>query len=96
MCSQAGQSLVLFIDDLQWLNAATCSSWNTRSRTPWSAILLFTGADGYNDVGAAHALSTTITAIRAAGGNVSQIALEPLHVDLLAQLCAREALLGKS
>ena len=80
--------LVLFIDDLQWLDAGTLQLLARLVTDPDVRDVLFVGAYRDNEVGADHPLSSTIAAIRAAGGKVSSIALEPLRVEHLAQLCA--------
>jgi predicted ATPase/signal transduction histidine kinase len=82
------QPLVLFIDDLQWLDTGTLQLLERLVTEPEARNILLIGAYRDNEVGAAHPLSSTLAAIRGAGGGVSEITLEPLQVSHLAQLAA--------
>lgn len=84
--AQREHPLVLFLDDLQWLDGATLNLLEellTRSRM---AHLLLIGAYRSNEVDAAHPLTARLLSIRAAGGRVQEIVLAPLataHVEAL-------------
>ncbi len=80
--------LVLFLDDLQWLDGGTLELLErlVSDREPLSLLLI--GAYRDNEVGPTHPLSTTLASIRHAGGAVSEIRLDALQVGHLAQLCA--------
>lgn len=80
--------LVLFIDDLQWLDAGTLDLLQRLVTDPESRHVLLIGAYRENEVGPEHALSSTLAAIRHAGATVSEIALVPLKVGEIAQLLA--------
>src|SRR5262252_7418938 len=70
--------LVLFLDDLQWLDAATLQflvSLMTRSH---SGTLLAVGAYRDNEVGSAHPLRHMVESVRQAGALVEEIVLGPL------------------
>jgi AAA ATPase domain/Protein kinase domain len=80
--------LALFLDDLQWLDAATLDlveNLLTRSDLP---NLLLIGAYRDNDVDATHPLRRKLDAIKSAGGRVKEITLAPLAREHLTQLIA--------
>jgi PAS domain S-box-containing protein len=80
--------LALFLDDLQWLDAATLDLLEdllTRSDRPH---LLLIGAYRDNEVSAAHPLMRTLDAIRRAGARVQEIRLTPLTPDHVGELVA--------
>jgi PAS domain S-box-containing protein len=80
--------LVLFFDDLQWLDAATLDLLEdllTRSELQHLMVL---GAYRDNEVDARHPLMRRLEAIRQAGAQVREIRLEPLARDDLGQLIA--------
>ena len=86
--AQAAHPLVLFLDDLQWLDAATLDFMEylfTQADTPQ---LLLVGAYRDNEVGPAHPLMRTLNAIRDAGVRVQDIVLAPLGRDDLSRLVA--------
>src|SRR5262249_47588886 len=80
--------LVLFIDDLQWLDVGTLELLQRLVTDPAPLPLMLIGAHRDNEVGPEHPLSTTLTAIRQADGAVSEVMLTPLEVGHVAQLCA--------
>ncbi|WP_042876090.1 trifunctional serine/threonine-protein kinase/ATP-binding protein/sensor histidine kinase [Cupriavidus necator] len=80
--------LALFLDDLQWIDAATLDLLEdllTRSR-PQNLMLV--GAYRDNEVNAAHPLTCKLDAIKAAGGALAEIKLAPLAQEHLEQLIA--------
>ncbi|WNC92266.1 AAA family ATPase [Paraburkholderia sp. FT54] len=80
--------LVLFLDDLQWLDVATLDLMEdllTRSH-PRNLVLI--GAYRDNEVTATHPLMRKLDAIKAAGGKVAEITLAPLAGEHLEQLIA--------
>ena len=80
--------LVLFIDDLQWLDTGTLELLERLVTDSEVRDIMVIGAYRDEEVDQAHPLSRTIAAIRLAGGAVSEITLCPLQVSHLAQLCA--------
>lgn len=80
--------LVLFIDDLQWLDAGTLELLKRLVTDPESRHFLLIGAYRDNEVGPAHPLSTTLAAIAGSGAAVSTVSLAPLQVGSLAKLLA--------
>src|SRR5262245_17327355 len=80
--------LTLFLDDLQWLDAATLDLLeDLLSRSDLRNLLLI-GAYRDNEVSAAHPLMRKLEAIKSAGGRVEEIALGPLVMEHVGQLIA--------
>ena len=80
--------LVVFIDDLQWLDPATLDLIEYLVTDPEVKHLLLVGAYRDNEVDPAHALVRTLATIRAADGRVREIVLAPLRPDDVARLLA--------
>jgi PAS domain S-box-containing protein len=80
--------LALFLDDLQWLDAATLDLLeDLLTRTDLQHLLLI-GAYRDNEVNATHPLVRKLDAIRQAGAALQDIVLTPLGCDDLGQLLA--------
>ncbi|MBV8506823.1 MAG: AAA family ATPase, partial [Alphaproteobacteria bacterium] len=79
--------LALFLDDLQWLDAATLDLLEDLLRQPDLRHLLLIGAYRDNEVTAAHPLMRKLDEIRATG-KVHDIKLAPLTVSDLGNLIA--------
>jgi PAS domain S-box-containing protein len=78
--------LALFLDDLQWLDAATLDLLEDMlTRTDLQHLLLI-GAYRNNEVNATHPLVRKLDAIRQAGAALQDIVLTPLGRDDLGQL----------
>ncbi len=88
--------LVLFLDDLQWLDAATLDLMEDLLTRSHPRNLMLIGAYRDNEVTADHPLMRKLDAIKAAGGKVAEIALTPLgsqHLEHMlsdALRCKRE------
>ena len=80
--------LALFLDDLQWLDAATLDLLEDLLTQSDIRHLLLIGAYRDNEVDAAHPLLRKLDAIRRAGATVQDIVLAPLSYDDLGQLIA--------
>jgi predicted ATPase/signal transduction histidine kinase len=80
--------LALFLDDLQWLDAATLDFLEDLLVRQDLENLLVVGAYRDNEVDAAHPLTRKLAAIHEAGGTVAQICLAPLSFGDLAHLVA--------
>ncbi|HVJ52341.1 MAG TPA: AAA family ATPase [Aliidongia sp.] len=77
--ARPGRPFILFIDDLQWLDAATLELvGDLVSRRDVSNLLLI-GAYRTNEVGPLHPLMSQLDAIRSAGVPIEEIALRPLR-----------------
>jgi PAS domain S-box-containing protein len=75
--------LALFLDDLQWLDAATLDLMEDLLTHPDVKDLMLIGAYRDNEVAAAHPLMRKLQTIRQAGAIVHDIVLAPLtHYDL--------------
>ena len=80
--------LALFLDDLQWLDAATLDLLEDLLTQTDLQHLLLIGAYRDNEVSATHPLVRKLDAIRQAGAVVQDIVLTPLGRDDLGQLLA--------
>src|SRR5712672_1221390 len=80
--------LVLFLDDLQWLDAATLDLLEHLVTHPEVRHLLLVGAYRDNEVAPAHPLLRRLEAIRAVGARVHEIVLAPLELDDVGRLVA--------
>jgi PAS domain S-box-containing protein len=80
--------LALFLDDLQWLDAATIDLLEDILAQRDIRHLLLVGAYRDNEVDAAHPLMFKLDAIRRTGAAVQDIVLAPLTYDDLEQLIA--------
>ncbi|MBR0695259.1 AAA family ATPase, partial [Bradyrhizobium lablabi] len=85
--ARPNQPLALFLDDLQWLDAATLDLLEDLLRPDLEHLMLI-GAYRDNEVAAAHPLMRKLDAIKTAGGKVAEIKLSPLAQEHLGQLVA--------
>jgi PAS domain S-box-containing protein len=86
--AQAEHPLALFLDDLQWLDAATLDLIEHLMTHPEVRYLLLVGAFRDNEVGSNHPLMRRLNAIREAGGAVRDIVLAPLTEEDVARFVA--------
>ncbi|MDB6157503.1 MAG: histidine kinase [Gammaproteobacteria bacterium] len=80
--------LAIFLDDLQWLDAATLKLLEHLITHPDVRHLLIIGAFRDNEVSASHPLMQTLDAIRGTEAVVREIVLAPLSVDDVTQFVA--------
>ena len=80
--------LALFLDDLQWLDAATLDLLEDLLTRPDLQHLMLIGAYRDNEVDAAHPLTRKLDAIRQAGALVPEIRLSPLAREDVSHLIA--------
>jgi PAS domain S-box-containing protein len=80
--------LALFLDDLQWLDAATLDLLEHLVTHSEVRHLLLVGAYRDNEVSPSHPLLRTLEAIRAVDARVHEIVLAPLKLDDVGQLIA--------
>jgi serine/threonine protein kinase len=80
--------LALFLDDLQWLDAATLDLLEHLVTHPEVRYLQLIGAYRDNEVGSSHPLRRTLEEIRKADGRVHEIVLAPLELDDVGRLIA--------
>ena len=89
--------LALFLDDLQWLDAATLELMEHLITDPDMRHLMLVGAYRDNEVSPAHPLMRTLGAIRKSGARMQDILLAPLRLEDVGQPvadalhCARDA-----
>jgi PAS domain S-box-containing protein len=78
--------LALFLDDLQWLDAATLDLLEDLLTSAETHPLMLIGAYRDNEVDASHPLTGKLKAIRAAGVRIDEITLPPLAREHIEQL----------
>ncbi len=86
--AQAGHPLVLFLDDLQWIDTATILFVEHLMQHPEVTHLLLIGGYRDNEVTAAHPLLPALDAMRKGGARVRSIALAPLAERDAVQMAA--------
>ncbi len=84
--AQPAHPLALFLDDLQWLDAATLDLLEYLATQPEVRHVLLIGAYRNDDVKPGHPLLLRLPAIRQAGGRVNDITLSPLGFDDVSRL----------
>ena len=84
--ARAEHPLVLFLDDLQWVDAGTLALLVDLAVHPDVRHLLQIGAYRNNEVDASHPLVVSLDTIRQAGGAVQPIVLAPLVLGDVTQL----------
>jgi predicted ATPase len=80
--------LALFLDDLQWLDAATLDLLEHLVTHSEVRHLMLVGAYRDNEVSPSHPLLRMLEAIRKSGARVQEIVLAPLGLDDIGQLVA--------
>jgi PAS domain S-box-containing protein len=80
--------LALFLDDLQWMDAASLELIEYLVTYAETQHLLLIGAYRDNEVSPSHPLVRMLEAIRGAGARVQEIVLAPLRLDDVGQLVA--------
>ncbi len=86
--AQPGHPFVLFLDDLQWVDAASLQLITQCAGDAASHHLLIVGAFRDGEVGPSHALTLALATLRDAGCDIHTIHLEPLRANAVAQLAA--------
>jgi PAS domain S-box-containing protein len=86
--ARAEHPLALFLDDLQWLDAATLDLLEDLLTHSDLQHLMLIGAYRDNEVDATHPLMRKLEAIRSAAGKVNEFTLGPLPREHLGQLIA--------
>jgi PAS domain S-box-containing protein len=78
--------LVLFLDDLQWLDVATLTLLEHLATSPELGHVLIVGAYRDNEVTASHPLARALGAMRSAGVALRELTLAPLRLEDVTQL----------
>lgn len=86
--TQSQHPLVLFLDDLQWADAASLKLIERLMSAPNSQALFLVGAYRSNEISAVHPLMVTIAEMRKAGVTLNQIDLLPLNQETIQQVIA--------
>ena len=86
--ARAEHPLALFLDDLQWPDAATLDLLEDLLTQSEVRHLLLIGAYRDNEVNSTHPLVRKLETLRRAGASIQQISLPPLERDDLKQLVA--------
>jgi predicted ATPase len=73
--------LALFLDDLQWLDAATLELLEHLTTDPDVRHLMLVGAYRDNEVSSSHPLMRTLGSIRKVGARMQEIVLAPLRLE---------------
>jgi predicted ATPase/serine phosphatase RsbU (regulator of sigma subunit) len=86
--------LALFLDDLQWADAATLRLLRQLLTGGQSSHLLIIGAYRNNDTSELHPLQLTIEELRKAGARIEELALKPLSIEPVVALLGDTLRLG--
>ena len=86
--AQPKRPLALFLDDLQWLDAATLEIIEHLVAEPNVKYVLLVGSYRSNELEPSHVLVRTLERIRNAGTSVREIALKPLASSDIRRLIA--------
>ncbi len=86
--TQKAHPLVIFLDDLQWIDSASLKLIQLLATDMTSQYLLIIGAYRESEIDANHPVMLAAETIRKAGGNVSTIALLPLDINSVNQFVA--------
>ncbi|MBE9092856.1 ATP-binding sensor histidine kinase [Tychonema sp. LEGE 07203] len=86
--TQKAHPLVIFLEDLQWVDSASLKLIQLLATNLESQYLLIIGAYREQEVDANHPVMLTAEAIRKAGGTLSAIALSPLDINSVNQFVA--------
>ncbi|MBT2324667.1 AAA family ATPase [Variovorax paradoxus] len=89
--AQPAHPLVIFLDDLQWADAATLSLLDPLLTSPEIRGLLLIGACRDHELDGAHRLTRALDKLEAAGVELQRVVLGPLRLAALAALI-RDAL----
>ncbi|MBD1834949.1 AAA family ATPase [Cyanobacteria bacterium FACHB-472] len=84
----AEHPLVIFLDDLQWVDSATLKLIELIMTDVQTQYLFLIGAYRDNEVNCSHPLTIMLEGLRKAGVNTSQITLAPLGLNSIAELIA--------
>jgi predicted ATPase/two-component sensor histidine kinase len=86
--ARSERPLVLFLDDLQWLDSATLSLVEHLVTVSSARHLLLVGAYRDNEIGPVHPLLRVLQAMRKSAEHFSEIVLAPLSEDDVGRLLA--------
>jgi predicted ATPase len=88
-CAAPDHPLVIFLDDLQWVDLPSLNLLEVFTTDPRTQHILFLGAYRDNEVNDAHPLMLKLKDIQEAGAHVETITLRPLQLRHVEQLLAQ-------
>ncbi|WP_341530501.1 serine/threonine-protein kinase PknK [Nostoc sp. UHCC 0302] len=80
--------LVIFLDDLQWVDSATLNLVKLIMTDAQTQYLFLIGAYRDNEVNTSHSLTMVLEELKKEGATINQITLAPLGLNAIAQLIA--------
>ncbi|WP_026082445.1 AAA family ATPase [Mastigocladopsis repens] len=86
-CSQE-HPLVIFLDDLQWVDSATLKLIELMMTDSETQYLFFIGAYRDNEVNPTHGLMMTLEELRKQGATINSVTLAPLELEPMCHLLA--------
>jgi PAS domain S-box-containing protein len=86
--SRPEHSLIIFLDDLQWVDTASLNLIKSMMTDPETQSLFLIGAYRDNEVGAGHPLLLTMNEIEQADVTINRISLSPLDLPNVEQFVA--------
>ncbi|AFY82193.1 AAA family ATPase [Oscillatoria acuminata] len=86
--AQKEHTLVLFLDDLQWVDLASLKLIQRLATASESQALLIIGAYRDNEVDAAHPLISAVEEMEEKGAIINRIELQPLNLEHINELIA--------
>ncbi|WP_333092741.1 trifunctional serine/threonine-protein kinase/ATP-binding protein/sensor histidine kinase [Microcoleus sp. S36b_B5] len=86
--AQKAHPLVIFLDDLQWVDSASLKLIQLLATNLENQYLLIIGAYKKQELNANHPVMLTVEAIKKAGGNFSEISLSHLDITSVNQFLA--------
>jgi PAS domain S-box-containing protein len=86
--ARAEHPLALFLDDLQWIDAATLELLEDLSTRTEGRCLMLIGAYRDNEVDAAHPLVRALDVIHRTGAPIEELKLAPLSIEDVGQMLA--------
>jgi predicted ATPase/GAF domain-containing protein/tRNA A-37 threonylcarbamoyl transferase component Bud32 len=86
--ASADHPLVIFLDDLQWIDPASLKLLKLLLVDPYTDHMLVIGAYRDNEVQPGHPLTVMLDAIRRAGRTITEVHLRPLDREMVLRLVA--------
>jgi predicted ATPase/signal transduction histidine kinase/tRNA A-37 threonylcarbamoyl transferase component Bud32 len=87
-CASKEHPLVIFLDDLQWVDAATLKLIELMMTDAEGEYLLLIGAYRDNEVSATHPLTIALDKLRQGGATIGEIILAPLELEHIGEAIA--------
>lgn len=94
--TQHGAPLAMFLDDLQWADAATLDVLSALLRNPKGGALFIIGAYRDNEVSAGHVVSSLIAELEKDGSRLTRIAIGPVSASNVTTLVQETLLISEA